>query len=432
MLLGVAAARLYPELDQVDAFRIFHSGQVLFDDGLPVDDTGNIGLPVPLSLHRKKGEAASDRTIMDFAKDQAITGYSQWRDQALSSGLRQVEIFHTTTLRTAIDPKTGRAEDSRLFGLQALCADQRFVASIEAEEKDMERLLPALLGERILGRSKSGEFGRVVISECPEIKLALDNNDKGCSYAWFLSDVWAHDQNGLPSERPEETWFGPDARINWSYSFIRSRSFSPYNSAWHRRGVGRTVLERGSVLVINNGNLKAGIHRLGLGQELGYGKVLISARAPIEVLQSGIFDMHVPRGNDEKVCQDPQSDFSNWLQARAKVTKSRRSTADQIPEYLALAMTHYKNADRRHFRRIGPKVTQWAALEECVARGGDISSILGTSHDHQWGARFGQNQKDTFRNWIETLLLEPEGNRNVRLVAREVRRELERSKWFDD
>lgn len=80
-----------------------------------------------------------------------------------ADGLR-VRPQRELRLKTAIDPQQGRAEEGRLFGYDALLRGQTFQARLDADydvNPDLfRRVTDALSGERLLGRSRSAEYGR--------------------------------------------------------------------------------------------------------------------------------------------------------------------------------------------------------------------------------------------------------------------------------
>lgn len=56
-ILGAAAALLYGKgpFAGDTAYRVFHSGNWRFGNGLPLDDQGRVGWPVPRAWHHTKG-----------------------------------------------------------------------------------------------------------------------------------------------------------------------------------------------------------------------------------------------------------------------------------------------------------------------------------------------------------------------------------------
>ncbi|KAI5911978.1 hypothetical protein PA01_00085 [Azoarcus sp. PA01] len=173
-VLGLAAARLYATLPAAAAWTFFHSGRVRFGDGLPVTASGELAYPVPLSWHTYKGESArsaGDTLRAEALFDPTLHATSTERQPVqLRGGYATVagqflQPAHESTLKTAIDPDTGMAAESQLFGYQALSAGQWFRTTIRADEDIdatlWQTLLTHLAGPARLGRSRSAQFGAV-------------------------------------------------------------------------------------------------------------------------------------------------------------------------------------------------------------------------------------------------------------------------------
>lgn len=300
-LLGLAAGRLYAQLSQDSAWTLFHSGKVRFGDALPLDPSGRTAYPMPLNWHTYKGERArdtGDRLRADAVFDPARFDIDpqrqpvQMRGGYVSNNGRMVQPQLESTLKTAIDPNTGMAAESQLFGYQALRAGQVFRVRIDADDdlssQNWECLLERLAGPAHLGRSRSAQFGRVRITAatCQDTNL-LQNTAVSASSTeltlWLLSDL-ALERHGQPCLEPDPTLLGLPVGTRWAVdsSFLRTRRYSPYNAYRRHHDSERQVIVRGSVLRyqlpraltaeefarLNNG--------LGLHIESGLGRVWVN------------------------------------------------------------------------------------------------------------------------------------------------------------
>ena len=269
-LLGLAAGRLYAQLSQDSAWALFHSGKVRFGDALPLDPSGCIAYPVPLNWHTYKGERArdtGDRLRADAVFDPARFDTDpqrqpvQMRGGYVSNNGRVVQPELESTLKTAIDPDTGMAAESQLFGYQALRAGQVFRVRIDADDdvssQDWECLLAHLAGPARFGRSRSAQFGRVRIvttpaSACPDTShhpnTAVSANNTELTL-WLLSDL-ALERHGQPCLEPDPALLGLPEGTFWEVnsSFLRTRRYSPYNAYRRHHDSERQVIVRGSVL----------------------------------------------------------------------------------------------------------------------------------------------------------------------------------------
>lgn len=431
MLLGAAAAKGYASgLPQQEASRLFHSGSVKFGDGLPIDTKGQIGLPNPVSLHFPKGADPFDRDkLVDFSGAERLIAHEQLRGKALSADCLHIPVKTSATMRTAIDRGTGRAAESQLFGYKMLDAGQFFLASIDANsQEDMDNILAYLTpGDLFLGRSKSGEFGRVRItfSNLPEFDSG--GEIKGDTYLWCLSDLWAHDANGVPTLAPDASFFGSSGVVDWSRSFTRNRMFSPYNAKWQSRGAERALIQRGAVFVIKDGSMKTGSTHFGMGLELGYGHVLVSDCSPKETLAAlSAFSITLPIGATSPPPE--QTKFLDWLAGRSQ------GEGLDASKYLDTLIKHYEAAKHIAGYPVGPGPSQWGSLKTILQRGEEVDSFLnstrGESKRRQWGAIYASGDNNTFTDFIKTVICERD-TETAALLAREIRNWLEKEGWFD-
>ena len=192
-LLGLLASRLYRSLSSEDAFLLFHSGKVRFNDALPVNTNGDqIAYPVPMSLHSFKAEKYADEDklisnkIFDISKVNSNSYLKeslkykqpvQLRGFYITSDGKRVSPVKEHTLKTAIDPLHNRAKESQLFGYEALAAGQSFSFSIHADndvsDEVWEMLCTQVVGKAHLGRSRSAQFGAVEINEATSLRNPL-------------------------------------------------------------------------------------------------------------------------------------------------------------------------------------------------------------------------------------------------------------------
>lgn len=290
-LLGWAATRLYDRFDADESWLVFHSGKVRFGPGLPLAENGRIAWPAPMSLHFAKGDAWRDEVsgrvvrerLVNLARGDREPGvqYQQLRNTWLTTDGLVHHPAHDFSMKTAIDPDTGRAAESQLYGYDALRAGQRFVATVRADADVpadvLDRLAEAFDGELHLGRSRSSQYGRVRATPGGDAPAVPGVREAGRELVvWVLSDL-AASRNGQPCLAPEPADLGlPSGRLVRERSFVRARAWSPFN-AWRRApDVERQVIAAGSVLtfVFDEPVDAAGLpESLGLWRESGLGCV---------------------------------------------------------------------------------------------------------------------------------------------------------------
>lgn len=309
-LLGAAAARLYRELSVQDAFAVFHSGRMRFGDGLPEAAPGEPAWPMPLCWHRSKtgnifaasGRALDAKQIFNFLYCNAIRigdrqeQAKQIRDGYIARDGRWIRPQRRYRLKTAIDPSTARAAEAQLFGYAALQRGQRFIATIEADEDFdpalFEQVATAFTAPVLLGRSRSAEYGRAsaTLLECgvsPVTHRESIPTRSGQLTLWLISDLACCDEYGEPSGELDVRGLGmPEGtRILWGKTFLRTRSYSPWNAARHGFDVERRVFTAGGIISLqlpagaDAAAIAARVHRRGIGlhREAGLGRVWVDA-----------------------------------------------------------------------------------------------------------------------------------------------------------
>ena len=267
-LLGLLASRLYAQLSAEDAFLLFHSGKVRFNDALPVVEGNTVAYPVPMCLHSFKAEKYADGQALLADKIFDISKAAE--NASLRESMRekqpvQLRNFYITvngnrvspekeqTLKTAIDPKQNRAQDAQLFGYEALSAHQQFGFSIDADDDVPAALidkLSAIEGAAHLGRSRSAQFGAVDIVPQTLVQptQTLPKAEQRLSL-WLISDLLLQ-KEGQPTLIPEPQVLGLPEGTTWlpEASFLRTRRYSVYNAYRRHYDKEHQVISRGSVL----------------------------------------------------------------------------------------------------------------------------------------------------------------------------------------
>lgn len=437
MLWGVLAHRAYgsakPAGEVLDW--LYGGGLLVGDAWLAVE--GDVALPVPMSFHRDKDSGE----LLDLTTDQRKAGCKQQRDKQIRPGegggdYAEAAVATVATRRTSINPDTLRASDGHFYSLQALAAGQRFVAWIEGPQDQVDWAIEALSGQHLLGRSRMAEFGRAQIRPVDPPTLP-ETGDGGARYLWCLSDLAGLDAHFTPTERPERLL---GAQIDWSRSFVRHRTYAPFNATWGRRQSERLVIARGSVLTLDT-DVPAGLHRAGLWQEQGLGLMLALAAPPREVLRSwSRCDRRQPQGAQQGAQQGASRDVAEtdlyrllqrWAKTKDEQQKLNASAARVWDEWCG----RYRAAERLQGERCGPTASQWAALAQMPDA--DIRPFLeraresgGAKEILAWRAAFAIGDEGTFAGKALAILVD-EGAVALKRLAKALRDSLKREGWFD-
>ncbi|MGQ0566599.1 MAG: hypothetical protein ACT4OK_16215 [Gemmobacter sp.] len=434
---------------QPDVLDRFHGSRLRIGDALLACDCGaNVALPAPRSLHEPKdGGAWQDWCAPGTQRD---AGFRQAKEVQIAPGpgVNPMRVRMTDTRRTAINPDTQRAADGQFYGLQALAEGQSFIARIEGDAGLVSDAVSALKGDQVLGRSRSAEFGRVKIEALASVPPLPPAGTGDATYLWCLSDLAAHDRHFQPTERPDGPvgadypgFFGTE--IDWSRSFVRHRSYAPFNAHWKARQPERLVIARGSVIVLKAG-IAPGLLWRGFHQEQGLGQVLACTAPPIEIIKGW---QGAAGGAAPSVAKAaaPETPLSRLLAERANTAKSRREGQDKAREAVGLWMDRYGAAEGINAGRCGPTPSQWGPLArmEAAEMRRQLEAARGSASEKEstaWQARFDKDEPDKPGTFVAALLAElgPAGAsdaaarlEHVRRLAHALRAELTSLGYFD-
>lgn len=392
-LLGAAAARVYRTLSLADAARVFHSGTLRFGNGLPWDGH-SVGYPLPLSWHQPKESLRSGDDLEGCLSSPQICNYvhgkhgaagaadlqfKPMRDGYVHADGRLSKPAHGLRMKTAIDPATGRAMEAALFGYDALQRGQSFVACIDADDDldaDLfERVLDALHGPLLLGRSRSAEFGRAQARriELPPLEHTAPPDATRVTL-WLLSDLAPCDRARQPTHAidPMALGFPQGSVVDASRTFVRQRRYSPWNAVRHGYERERLVLHAGGVITVilpdraDRGallqRLRAG---LGLHRESGLGQVW--ADAPLLADRNPRFGERkaaMPKPDPVK----PEHPLLHWLTRQDESWKIRieREAEEKVCAIgnQIMAARHAAGIDTA--LPFGPSRSQWGRVFEAA------------------------------------------------------------------
>jgi len=434
LLAGVFAGSLKPFPAQE-----YLSGKMLFGDALPLVD-GEIAYPVPLSLHKPKGAGNELTPFNGLGSDLEEEGKArrpveQLRNVFMSAGGRIVSPRTHYRMKTAIDcDKGGRAADNQLFGYQSIASGQSFAAPVWCEDESAADRIEGILtsGYVRLGRSRSAEYGSVRITRMTQPPGAVPESHRDGSMTVFLVSDLALERNGRPVLAPQGDDIGlPGASLDLSRTFLRTRSYTPWNAYHNTRMTERQVICHGSVLTFTGvtseklEEWKEAFSRgLGSYRQEGLGSILID---PAFVLDPPALS----EGSIDK-CPDPESSSASEMDGEnaglIPLLEHRRETsllqADAIRIGRRWADEWYKmlkklEKDGQPF----PGKAQWASLrgkagvadkQENLKK--DISDFCSKgTRKHWWNAVASKREPRTILEAVLNKLTSGEHDGNDRL-----------------
>lgn len=474
-LLGSVAGKVYKDMSD-QAWTIFHSGKVRFGNGLPLAGDGHRGLPMPFSLHRPKGGPVTDTAgklqtgLVDLAtgKRSAGTQWQQVRGGYVTPALAHLKPTVDMRLKSARNRDTGRSLEAALFGYTAIDRGQHFLAELQWDddvpvEGVMEEVKKALDGKHFLGRSRTAEYSTCEVREVAYTGADLPRaplEDK--LVLLLLSDLAVCDIHGQPTLRPCAEDLGLDGvgQLDLDHSFIRTRSYSPWNRKRGGWDVERQVLEQGSVLVyacslpdrstiyeLLEGGL--GMHREnGLGQTwadpamLKDGKVQGWTAIPLSATLEVEMTSGISRSKESEQVR-------SWLTSRKKLLQREvvdlKLVATWVDAYMGLVESIRVEQGKPEDALIGPSKSQWGRVLAAAKQGGPDLHVALFSDDNaacktkakgwkeEWyDAQSMGKKKRPLADWLKDTLTENDrmrpgiGPATVAQLANDVKRRLTR------
>ena len=440
-LLGVLADRLYQELNKDEAFTLFHSGKVQFHNAY-IDKT----LPLPLSWHapknitvvNEKGQIQRDQVFdLSYQNPDDMGGKQpkQIRQGYINAAYQLLNPHSGYRLKTAIDPMTGRAKDSQLFGYQHLKKGQHFFGSISfdnnLDSKLQEKIKTQLQGTLRLGRSKSSQYGRVSLQwldNRPTHASRLNSSEgKQSSYKkmtlWCLSDCCLYDtETGQPTLQVQAKHLGLAGDIIPDQTFIRTRRYIPYN--FYRRGheLERQVISKGSIISIQlkdaideQERIKLETQGIGLYKEQGLGQIAINHPWLAENYQPTIEKQvqETEQENKSDSINIKNSPLLNWLEQQdspnQRLQQDINNVIDSLKEFYQTGRRFSAVSKQQSY---GLSSTQWGHLYDIAKSNRTIEQLDNAlfsasdalckfEHNEEW--TLSRNEKGhSMTDWLKT------------------------------
>jgi len=358
-LLGAVADKIYKK-NYAPAFNVFHSGKVRFGNAYPLTDEGEPTLPIPLCWHAAKGEELNNVKGIKNLIHANKSRFDEWnrkgeQQKQLRGGYftpkgEKIDPSRNYRLKTAINRnKQGTADDAQLFGYQSLASGSSWYFSVSCDEDVPEgvvdEMAKALAGTIRVGRSRSAEYGLLAVTKS-ELSMPQPLL-KPCSQLLFYcaSDLALADQvTGAPVLVPTAKQFGlNDADFKEQKSYLRIRSYAPFNSTRRRFDLERQVVAKGSVLVFEKEEgeftiaelsvlqrrLESGI---GLYRQDGLGQILVNppflADFEFKEFDTPTFSLKLPPTSSKPPA------LAGWLKEKADERSTELATIKEVDGWI--------------------------------------------------------------------------------------------------
>ena len=267
-----------------DSFEVFHGGDVKFGDAHLVIE-GNTSYKVPLSFHNlKTGKGSFNRLHLNDSEEQELRDNQQQlkqiRNGFINDKLSYMTPEYNYSQKSAYDKTNRHSKESGMFGYSALQSGSTWRFAITySDEKHISKIEENLLGSQKLGKSKTAQYGDIVISsiEAPEqLSTYTPNNDTTYLYANSRLALFSEDGD-FTLEPTIENLGLKSGDIDWKNSFIQTSSYTSYNYKRQTDEYTRLCINKGSVIAIKG--LKESLEDsfcIGAFLSDGFGEILVN------------------------------------------------------------------------------------------------------------------------------------------------------------
>ena len=364
--LGMVAKNYDEFAKTFDTFDIFHSGKVRFGEATPYFENKTT-YKVPFcffapKLDSDKKEVKNNHFIDYDNQAELDKQYKQIRSGYITSNFDYINLDHTYSQKAAYDKENRKSKDSSMFGYKAIKKGATWKFTIkfdkDLDEKIEKQVVENILGEKYLGKSKTAQYGKILIEELKDFKEEnLENlNPKEITYVYINSSLALFNANGMPTFEPTIENLGlTNASINWEKTQIRTKKYTSYNSKRQTNDYTRLVIEKGSVIALKNvSNEDINILKNGIGGYLneGYGEVLIN---PSFLLKEGSFSLNKTEKKEVKldIQKEKVDDVLISFLKNKKESKNKTYTlGEEVQEFIEDNKTKFEMVSKSQWGQI--------------------------------------------------------------------------------
>lgn len=354
-----------------DPFYVFHSGEVKFGDGDILIESlvdGKIalkpGYKIPLCFcNLKVGEGYYNRLFLSD-KDEQDCIDSQKQLKQLRDGYINEDYFshnfnYNYSQKSAHDEKNRRSKDEAMFGYTSFDKGLKFLFSIEcSDDETLDQIEKFLLGEQLLGKSKTAQYGRVLI-EASNLNDKIDSfkPDDNLTYLYAKSRIALFDEFGNPILLRNASDLGlKSGQIDFRNSHIKVGNYIPYNAKKISCEMMRYFIKKGSVITIRNLDKDEKIPKyIGSFQNEGFGAILVNPKFLNVDSSNENFDI---AKNNEKLVKFKKAQIKNTKEPQTNLIKFLSKKEREDTQFLELVdkVEAFKNKVKT------PTNSQWSAI----------------------------------------------------------------------
>jgi ferredoxin len=158
--------------DFENSFKVFHSANVRFGEATPLfENKPTYKVPFCFfhpKLDENKKEVKNNHFIKYEDEIELNKQYKQVRSGYITSNLDYINLDYVYSQKAAYDKTNRKSKDSSMFGYKAIKKGATWKFSIkfdDIDEKTQNQVIENILGEKYLGKSKTAQYGKVLIEE---------------------------------------------------------------------------------------------------------------------------------------------------------------------------------------------------------------------------------------------------------------------------
>jgi len=268
----------------VDAFEVFHSGSVCFGDA-HIAIEGKQTYKVPLSFHSLKvGDGSFNRLKLNNEEERALRAEQKQLKQIRSGFMTESGTFtlpkYNYSQKSSYDRENRRSNDGGMYGYSALQKETNWIFKISYQtEKYISKVEEKLLGEKKLGKSKTSQYGQVLITsiETPK-QIETSKTTDDFTYIYVNSRLALYDKDGIFTTTPTIENLGlTSGKIVWDKTYIKTSMYHPYNYKRQTNEHTRVCINKGSVITLLNCKDEIKV-KIGAFVNEGFGEIIINPK----------------------------------------------------------------------------------------------------------------------------------------------------------
>jgi len=433
--LGILASELYNNTEnETQNYDIFHSGKVRFGDAHILYNNQR-SFQVPFSwFYPKGGKLTGDEIFMsDFMKSESRTHLidegivlKQARDGYFTSEGIFLSPKKIYTQKSGYDSEQRRSRENAMFGYEALTEGSDWQFAVDIDNVDISNdiidlIKKNLTGEKLLGRSKTAEFGRVVIKFIDSVDVKSSIIIPKHQFLFLYAEsrlVFRDKETGQPTytPAPEDLGMPLGANILWERSQIRTGMYAPWNGKRNSRDEDRVFIEKGSVFTVEvtdaqEYSTEGIVKGVGYYRTEGFGKLLVDPDFLDFDQETGklTLSLKYPPPDDKNEVAAPETLLIKWIkQQELKQHSDKDGVLREVDNFIHDYGDKFSNVTKSQWGSVRSRATQAkdadVLMKNLFARPDQDEQTTGGDLYHGVSENQWTEGRDIFEERIKTLV----------------------------